>query len=222
MRRFRPAILLSAHGNLQMIRYAVVLFAVLLAAGCSSVKTVGTVDMDKLVSLDTVWANLDAYTGRMITLKFDTIYTTSTGWGKIPTGQMWNTTGISTTTWGLWTDEQIGNKLTQIIDAECPQDQEKCFADAGQYHVDITNVGEKTSFPDSISQEEILRPFDGSDFFNEFETSRHRVLTCYLLGGFPREIRGPDRYNLLSRYMVVAPVGFQYDPKDKFLPVSWK
>ena len=208
-----------------MKRLACILIAVVLA-GCSSKKTVGKVDMDKLVSLDSLWENLDEFTGKMVTLKFDTIYTTSTGTGGID-GWLWDVTGITIRAHGLWSNESLHRALVQAIDSTCPEEQEQCFADVGSYTVDIAYVNEKTEFPAGIRGEELLQPFapfrDARNHeFTRFEKSGHRVLTCYVLGGKHREIRGPDRYNLLTRHIIVAPVGYQYDKKDIFLPVNWE
>ena len=106
------------------------------------------------------------------------------------------------------------------IDSTCPKEQAQCFGDISNYHVDIANGSEQ--FPKDIPNEEILRNFDGTGEFNGFEKSGHRVLTCYVLGGYPKRINGHDRYGLLNREIIVAPVGYQYDSDEVFLPVSWK
>jgi hypothetical protein len=123
-----------------MRRFACVLIALTLT-GCSSKKTVGRVDMDKLVTLDSLWENLDEFTGKMVTLRFDTILTTSTGTGGFPSeGWLWDVIGITIRPPGLWEDEALDRAVVEAIDSTCPQEQEKCFADVGSYHVDITTV----------------------------------------------------------------------------------
>jgi len=62
-----------------VLLYTIMIIVIVVLTGCSKYETFGTVDMDKLVTIDQLWANPDQYIGKVATIHWRDRYLMAAG-----------------------------------------------------------------------------------------------------------------------------------------------
>jgi len=78
------------------IPHSIIAIAILSLSGCFiNWKTIGKVDMSKLVSLEEVWNNPEKYLGKVVTVGLDTVVNSFKGGRTLATGEQYSVAGLN-------------------------------------------------------------------------------------------------------------------------------
>jgi hypothetical protein len=201
----------------KMLMLTGVLMLVLL---CGCWKTIGNVDMSKVVSLDEVWENSDKYIGKVVTVELDTVVTSCKGGATLKTGEQYVVAAHRLNNRYLRTQEQYTKLWDAYIDSVGGKDSARGdTVFTGDYEVgfifdDITPL----EWPGWIKNppKYLALQVDSWDWV-KLEKKPKKYLCGVLLGctHLPREIDWIPKYDSLGmemdfREIIIMPLGYKY------------
>ena len=201
----------------KMLMLTCVLMLVLL---CGCWKTIGNVDMSKVVSLDEVWNNPDKYIGKVVTIELDTVANMFKGGVNLPQGEQYAIAGLTLNNRYLRTQEQYTKLWDAYIDSVGGKDSARGdTVFTGDYEVgfifdDITPL----EWPGWIKNppQYLALQVDSWDWV-KLEKKPKKYLCGVLLGctHLPSEIDWIPKYDSLELYkdyreIIIMPLGYKF------------
>lgn len=210
--------------NISCLQLVFMLLAVVLLGGCSDYKTVGKVDMKRLVDIKELWDKRAEYEGKVVTVKLGK-GSGSAGWTDPIRGKIYNTGNVMVNLNGIETREQGHNFIKKC----CSEKSGDTIVD-GTYEIGIVHGAKEDKTVDIPKAPEwcsekpgiINIRKDWSEYsapFNSFWDSEDRYISGVLIGSYPSYVTTDSSeiglHFLETRCFVVMSIGFKYLPAPK-------
>jgi hypothetical protein len=193
-------------------------FMLVLLCGCW--KTIGNVDMSKVVSLEEVWENSDKYIGKVVTVELDTVANMFKGGVNLPQGEQYSIAGLTLNNRYLRTQEQYTKLWDAYIDSVGGKDSARGdTVFTGDYEVGFIFDNERApQWPGWLKDTvPFLRLETYGPDWGLLEKKPKKYLCGVLLGctHLPSEIDWLPKYDSLELYkdyrvISIMPLGYKF------------